>query len=499
PVLVFFLHPDRRIKRWFFPNQEILENQSTRYGNLVVTRQAGQLNFYENNSLQFYTENRTDSEEAVHFPMALHENPKQVLLLSGGISGMLAEIEKYPVEKITYLENNPETYRLWKERTHSEGSRVSFVKADIRTFLKRDHTRYDVILIHLPPPSSLGINRFYTREFFQLIKEHCREGSIVCTSLPSTLNYPGQQALDARASLWKTLGLQFSYRRLLPGGRDYFLASDRPLPSGITSLLAEKGIETAYVHAGYIDDELMERRGKEQTAQFDPKVRVNSDAHPYLFSKAISHWFDFMDAGYIAWILLPVVLFLFLMLRMKPVTLGVYVGGFTAASLEVALMFAWQVFFGGLYGASALFFALFMGGLALGSHSTWSRGGEVRMKHFSLIQYSLAALSLLLPFFLNFIGKMGGFSIGAQVMLMIPVFFLSYAIGLEFQLASRLRNLSFSEISGIHYSADLIGSAFGAYLCALFLLPVLGLFCTALALTVLNVFSGTLALFVRRG
>ncbi len=97
-----------------FPNQELVANKSTRYGNLVVTRQAGQLNVYENNDLLFYTENTMVNEEAVHFAMIQHRNPKQVLLISGGIAGMIKEIQKYNVDKITYLEINPEIFRSLK-------------------------------------------------------------------------------------------------------------------------------------------------------------------------------------------------------------------------------------------------------------------------------------------------------------------------------------------------------------------------------------------------
>ena len=208
PSLIFLFNPDIHIKRLFYPNQEIISSRSTPYGNLIITRQAGQLNFYENNTLQFYTDNSTQSEEAVHFAMVQHPDPKQVLIISGGISGMIKEIKKYPVEKITYLESNPEIFRQWKNHTNTaiDMNQVEFVNKDIRTFLKNTTTIYDVILINLPAPSTLGYNRFYTEEFFKLVKRHSNKQSIICTSLPSTLNYAGQNALQVNASLWNTLG-----------------------------------------------------------------------------------------------------------------------------------------------------------------------------------------------------------------------------------------------------------------------------------------------------
>ncbi len=211
PVFIFLSKPDRLIKKRMYPSQQIVLNQSTRYGNLIVTRQADQLNFYENNELQFYTENMMNNEEAVHFAMVQHKNPHRILLISGGISGMIQEIRKYGDPEITYLETNPEVFGYWEKITGTKDTfqNLQIVKSDIRIFLQRTSEIYDVILFNLPAPSTLGYNRFYTKEFFKIVKKHCNPQSVVCTSLPSTANYAESNALDVNSSLWKTLGIWF--------------------------------------------------------------------------------------------------------------------------------------------------------------------------------------------------------------------------------------------------------------------------------------------------
>ena len=494
PVFIFVLNPDRYIKKMLFPNQELVFSQSTRYGNLVVTRQAGQLNFYENNDLQFYTDNVMMNEEAVHFAMVQHRNPKQVLLISGGIAGMIGEIQKYGVEKIIYLESNPEIFRSLKKFSENlpDSGNVEIIKEDIRRFVGKSNQKYDVILINLPPPVSLGLNRFYTEEFFRLLKNHCSQETVICTGLPSTANYAEENALEVNSSLWKTLGVYFKNRLLMTGERNYFLASDSPLSSNITELIAEKDIQTDYVNQYYLDDMLLSMRSQSLTLQFEETVPVNHDFYPFMFVKQIGHWLSYFGTSYRLLIIIPVILFLLLFFRTERITVGLYTGGFTAASLEVTLLLAFQVYFGSIYLATAIFFAVFMAGLAFGS------SGKIRfkfrdLKSYYLVQFTLATVALLLPLIIKLTGKLAIYNLPAQLLFFMIIFILAFGIGYEFLLASKLRQKSFSEISGENYSTDLLGSAFGAFLTTIVLLPLTGLFYTCLIVAGLNVLSGLLA------
>ena len=75
---------------------------------------------------------------------------------------------------------------------------------------------------------------------------------------------------------------------------------------------------------------------------------------------------------------------------------------------------------------------------------------------------------------------------------------LAFGIGYEFFLASGLQSPHYSVASGLNYSIDLAGSAFGAFLSAMVLLPVLGLVYSCLVIAGLNIFSGLMALTVPR-
>jgi len=500
PLTIFVFRPDTKIKKILFPNQEIILNHSTRYGNLVVTKQAGQFNFYENNTLQFYTENMIVSEEAVHFAMARHKNPEKILLISGGIAGMTEEIMKYDVKKITYLENNPEIFIHWQNLTSAkyENDKVEIIKSDIRTFLQRTKGNYDVILLNLPAPSTLGYNRFYTDEFFSIIKRHCNSASIVSTSLPSTVNYAEKNALDVHSSLWKTLGIHFQNLLFVPGEKNYYLASDNTLSHDITACIQKKGIETEYVNQYYLDDELLKLRSSNTIEKFNAGAKINHDFRPYMFIKQSYHWLSHFDVSYKLLMIIPALLFIIVFLRQNALTAGLYTGGFTASSLEITMMLAYQIFVGSIYLATAFFFTAFMGGLAAGSYRSYKITKTNQVKNYYSLQFILAAFALLLPLLINLINFISGYIALLRMIFFSLVFALAFGIGLEFNLASKLRRISYSETSGVNYSTDLAGSAFGAYFTALLLLPVWGLTIACFIVAALNILSGIIAFSARK-
>ena len=498
-VFIMFLNPDRQFKKLLYPNQEIIKNKVTRYGNLVVTGQAGQQNVYENNDLLFYTHNLMQNEEAVHFVMVQHKNPKSVLLVSGGIAGMIPEIKKYDVDKITCLEINPEIFSAFSSFSDSvaDDQTVEIVKSDIRTFVGRSKEQFDVILMNLPPPSTLGLNRFYTAGFFELLKRSCDENTVICTGLPSTANYAEGNALEVNASLWKTLGTSFQNRLFLTGERNYFLASDGNMSSQIAELIANRGIENEYVNQYYINDALLAMRSESVVSQFSETASVNEDFKPVMFISQVGHWLSIFG-GKLKWLaMVPILLFAAGFLKQDRITAGLYTAGFTAASLEVILLLVYQVWFGSIYLETSLFFAVFMTGLAVGSY----REPEVERnpaKRYFLFQFALAVLALfflILPALTEIIAVS---EVVSRILFFLLVFAVAFVVGNIFQLAAKLQNTGFSQISGKSYSIDLAGSALGAFITVIVLLPLAGLVFTSLILAGLNIFSGLLAFSARK-
>ena len=98
-LIAFFIIPaniDIKALSFLYPAQEIIDYQETPFGKITITKVAGQLNFYENGTTLFTTDNIIENEENIHYAMVQHPDPKNVLLVSGGVSGTLKEILMKP-------------------------------------------------------------------------------------------------------------------------------------------------------------------------------------------------------------------------------------------------------------------------------------------------------------------------------------------------------------------------------------------------------------------
>jgi spermidine synthase len=116
-----------------FPGQETLLQETTPYGNLAVTRSGSQFTVYENGVPVGSSQNVIAAEESVHFGLSQHPAPEKVLVVSGGLNGSLAEVLKYSVERVHYVELDPGVIRLVEELAPgADDSRVTTIVLDAR-------------------------------------------------------------------------------------------------------------------------------------------------------------------------------------------------------------------------------------------------------------------------------------------------------------------------------------------------------------------------------
>ena len=93
----FLFDLDAISTRLQYPRQHIVARANSPYGKLLVTESDGQFDFIENGIPLTSTRDDQHVEETVHYAMAQRPEARQVLLVSGGISGTAREILKYNV------------------------------------------------------------------------------------------------------------------------------------------------------------------------------------------------------------------------------------------------------------------------------------------------------------------------------------------------------------------------------------------------------------------
>lgn len=485
-VISFIIKPDELINRLSFKNQQVLEVKSSPFGKLTITRLDEQLNLYENGVPVITGDDPVFREESVHYAMLLHSRPENVLLISGGTGGTIGELLKYPLEKIDYLEINPWMIRLIdKYQPFTKDDRVSFIYKDPRIILSRAGQKYDVIILNTPEPLSAELNRFYTLEFFQLLKDKLNPGGIISLSVPAAGNYMSETSRMMHSVLFNTLQTVFGFIRIIPGDKDYFLASESSLNNSFLQKYPSVGFTNLYVNPSYINEDLQKMRSDLIMKDLIPEALVNSDLKPYVFSLSLRHWLERFKIDFriipVVLAILIVVAFLFL----GPLNLGLFAGGFTALALEFLLLIWFQVMYGYVFQMTGVIFAVFMAGIALGSvlmHLV--KNGTFRV--FLALQAAIAAFAALLAILMLVIPSNSAHWTIIPLILVL-VFITGLLTGAQFSLSGSLRKTSIRQSSGESFSADLLGSAIGIVLASVYLIPQLGLPVTGMVLAGLNV------------
>ncbi|MBN2572016.1 MAG: fused MFS/spermidine synthase [Ignavibacteriales bacterium] len=489
-LLNFSFDLDKEVKSFLYVNQNIEFIQDTPFGNLVITKQQDQFNYFENSNLLFTTNSILENEEAVHYAMLQHKNPKKVLLISGGISGMTEEILKYNVERIDYVEINPAIIDLGKKYTNALNSiRINSIVKDPRIFLKSIDSLYDVILINLPEPYTMQINRYYTIEFFTEIKNHLNDSGVVATSLSSTENYLSEEAQNINSILYHTIKQIFLNILIINGGKNYFIFSDCGLSIDIPNLVKSKEINNVYVNQYYLDTLTMQQRSDFILSKLKDDVDINTDFEPKAYFHQLLFWLSHFDFNYFIIIGIAVFIFVIIFWKLNPITFGIFAAGFSASSFEMILILAFQIFFGYIYQTIGIVITIFMLGLAIGALLHKKILKHIDYNSFLKTQILIFIYSILVPVVLILFKNIAAVNFVLQLFLGLMIFVIALLVGIQFSIASKIQVENISKSAGVLYGVDLLGSAISILVLILFLIPILGIIYVGFIIAILDLLS----------
>jgi spermidine synthase len=497
PVLI--LNIDLLTKRTLFPDQEVIFSRDTPYGNLTVTRQAEQENFYENNVLLSSANDATNAEESVHYAMVQSASPQTVLMVSGAVSGAAREVFKYKVQRLDCVEVNPYLIELaQKYSAELSDKRVNIFNADPRVFVRETKAKYDVVLLNVPEPSTIQINRYYTLEFFRELKNRMdTEGILSLALLPST-EYESDEARRINSTMMITLKEVFKEVLIVPGQRTYFLGSDTRLDVHIGRLIAQRGIENTYVNQYYLDDKILAQRSDLLHRSLMASAPLNRDFTPVSYYRQVTHWLSYFGSN--LWLVggIALLFFIFATFQMNAVSAGIFTGGFAASSIEVLLLIAFQILYGYVYQSLALVVTIFMAGLFVGSFWRMKIVPRATALPYIMIQAVIALYCLILPVVLLVLRDLHGSPAISQGTIFLLTFVMAVLVGAEFSVAADLRRGKTQRVASELYGVDLIGSALGALLVAVVLIPMLGIIAASVIPGILSLSTALVALVQRR-
>lgn len=536
-----------KIQRWLAGRQwashQLVYSENSVYGKVAVVQTDSQYTFYADGIpiLTAPVPDVTLSEEMVHLPMLFVPQPRRALVLSGGVGGVLGELTKYPLTQIDYAELDPllieAVQRFPTPLTRDELSdpRVRVEHVDGRLLVRQKIGElapqpgegYDLVVVNLPYPSTLQLNRFYTREFFEMAQGLLAEDGILAVGCPGTLTYMSAELRDLNRMAYHTLREVFPYVRPIPGELTLWLASpaDGLATASVNGLVERwqgRDLETQLMTSAHIHLKLDQRRLDWFWASLRPEeknesVMVNRDLHPVglfyglsywnaLFSPALARVFALVGRLKLWTLGLPVVgcALLFLVAhkltrrgRAAMVPVAIAATGFTGMTADLIVVFAFQTLYGYVYHWIGLLISAFMAGLSLGGLLMTRRLAAIKRGKSALVKLELAlvlhwvllpvALSALyspithpmafgsIQWLLLFLNALAGFLVGSQ-------FPLANQVWLEGREGVRGG-------AGVLYASDLLGAFLGSLVVSVILIPVLGILETCLLAAVLKLGS----------
>jgi predicted membrane-bound spermidine synthase len=344
---------------------------------------------------------------------------------------------------------------------------------------------YDAILMALPDPSSAQLNRFYTVEFFAEARRALRPNGVLSLSLLGAENYANPEVRLLASAVHRALASVFETILLIPGARQYFVASDGPLDSDIAARLKDRRIETRYVRGEYLTAKLTPDRLAAARRMVAAAVEANRDFHPGTYYAHLRYWLSQFGSG----MLLPAVLVCALLILIggllagsarRTVPAALCASGFAGMGLEVALLIAFQIFYGYVYQHIALIITGFMGGAAMGA--SWS--GRRRVDPAGLMVRLDAVLAatafLLVPLLLVLRSSENALLQAVCPPVIFPLLnaLVGFLVAAQLPAAARLTFRTVEDTAASVYAFDFLGACLGALLVSTFCIPLAGILAT---------------------
>ncbi|MHC4154038.1 MAG: 4Fe-4S binding protein [Planctomycetota bacterium] len=464
-----------------------------------------------------------DSESAGRIAaVGLCQNPeaKRILVIGSGL-GLCYEFLRLPqVEHVTWAHCDGEYVRNLESFIPPElkidDERFSKLGGDVRALLAEKKQYFDLVILDLPEATSSVLNRYYTLEFYHLVRESLGPEGVFAVRVAAGENIMGTELINLGASAKLTLQQVFSQFVLTPGEDSWFIASDSNDLTGDPGILRdrfaaiERGAEVFPVDgllSVYLPNRAEKALESYDTADLPESLLINRDSRP------LAHMYGLLLAAkqsgapvtrftkhlalaglpaFLVPIVVIIVLRLFYVLRAGDrsrvssfdSTFLVFSAGWIGIGVVIVLMYLYQTRFGSLYLHIGVISSLFMVGLATGAFIIRTLLAPDRKTRPEMLLIVVVFLHVLI------LAVIASWPLEQWTHLTFGVGFVFCGLctGCYFPLAARqLAEADFEpgQAGSRLETADHLGASFGGVVTSLAIVPVLG---TKLVLLVFGLF-----------
>ena len=330
---------------------------------------------------------------------------EKVLVIGSGL-GLCRELLRLPqTETVMWAHCDSEYVQKVNEFIPAElkisDERLHFLAGDIRSLLAKEQQLFDMVILNLPDATSSVLNRYYTLEFYQQIRESLSPDGVLAVRMAGGENIMGTELVNLGASTKLTLQKVFSRLVLTPGEDTWFIASDSESLTGEPGILRDRfaAIEGASeifapeaLLSVYLPDRAATALEHYSSPELPEKFLVNRDSRPltHLYSLLLAAKQSGAPAARLAKhlalagplaFLVPILIFVALRVIyvLKRAQQGepssfdssflVFSAGTVGIGAVIVLMYLYQTRFGSLYLHIGVVSSLFMAGLTAGAVS----------------------------------------------------------------------------------------------------------------------------------
>jgi len=188
-----------------------------------------------------------DTKFMVHLPLAYQKvRPQSALIICFGMGTSYRAALSWGIETtaVELVPSVTEAFAFYHEDAAQSlaNPKGRIVIDDGRRFLKRTREKYDLIVIDPPPPvEAAGSSLLYSKEFYELARQHLKPDGIL------QIWFPGGPLSTAQAIV-RSLEESFPHVRCFDGVNDWgthFLASEQPIETVTTEKMAARMPATA--------------------------------------------------------------------------------------------------------------------------------------------------------------------------------------------------------------------------------------------------------------
>ena len=482
--LLFVFPPDPAVRSLLLRGVKAEKSIDTQFGNITTGTYSGERTVFYDHRPLYFPGDVVSAEENIHYALLQRNSCERVLMISGGLRRHLPELLKYNIRELTYLEMDPGLIEAEGARDTLCGSmQVKVVRDDPVTFLRADGGSWDAVIQLIPPPSTLSVSRFYTAEYFRLVREQLTpEGIFMCTPMP-WFNYSPDSFRKGFSPFFNALSAAFSHVTLIPGSLLYAVASGAPVSPAIVQLAGQRGIQGDYVNSDYLNDSEIKARAEQILSHVDRKARMNTALRPVssLFSNLLSLERMGMRGGIIALLVLLIIIPPAFVQRGGLVMFASSAG---LAGFGMIMIFILQMTAGNIYILSAVILTLLMAGLAAGA----ALGDRLAMEGLKVSVLTLTGIITLTGILAPALVVSAHGAVLAFIFITVP------AAGIV--TGAIYRNLTSGALgshTGNIYAADTAGSALGYLTVATLLVPLAGTANACFILALFILLSGIVA------